>query len=114
MFKGLGNLGGLMKQAMQMKERMAEVQADLERQTHEASSGGGMVTAKVNGRGDLLDIKISPEAVQPDDVEMLEELVKAAICAASTQAQESAKKALGEVTGGLNLPGLDAMLGGDK
>ncbi len=114
MFGGLGNLGSLMKQAMQMKERMAEVQAELERQVHEASSGGGLVTAKVNGRGELVDIQISPEAVRPDDVEMLAELIKSAVGAAAKQARESAKQALGEVTGGLNLSGLEDLLGGAK
>lgn len=114
MFEGLGNLGGLVKQAMQMKKRMTEVRAELEKQTFEAASGGGLVTAKVNGHGELLGIKISPEVVQPDDVEMLEELVKAAVCAASKQAQETAKKAFGEVTGGLNIPGMEGLLGGDK
>lgn len=112
MFEGLGNLGGLMKQAMQMKQRVSEMQAELEKQTHEASSGGGLVTATVNGRGDLLDIRISPEAVDPDDLGTLEELVKGAVCAASKQAQEAAKEAFSQITGGMNLPGLEGLLGG--
>jgi DNA-binding YbaB/EbfC family protein len=111
MFEGLSNLGGLMKQAMQMKQRMAEVQAELAQQMHEASSGGGVVTAKVNGRGELIDIKIKPEAVQAGDVELLEELVKSAVVAASRKAQDAAKEAFGQVTGGLNLPGLEGLLG---
>jgi hypothetical protein len=110
MFEGLSNLGGLMKQAMQMKQRMAEVQAELERQTYEGS-GGGVVTAKVNGRGELIDIKIKPEAVQAGDVEMLEEFVKSAVVAASKKAQDAAKEAFSQVTGGLNLPGLEGLLG---
>ncbi len=114
MFGNLANLGGLVKQAMQLKERMAEVQAKLEHQSHEASSGGGMVTATVNGKGDLIGLKISPEAVNPDDVEMLEELIKAAVADASRQAQEAAKQAMAEVTGGMNLPGLEGLLGGGQ
>ena len=114
MFESLGNLGSLVKQAMKVKERMAEVQAELERQTHEASSGGGMVTVKVNGRGEVLDVKISPEAVADGDVEMLEELVKAAVGAAMKQAQDASKEAIRQVTGGMNLPGLEEMLGADK
>lgn len=112
MFESLTNLGSLMKQAMQVKDQMAKVQAELQRQTFEASSGGGMVTARVSGKGDLKDLKISPEAVQPDDVGMLEELVVSAVSAAMKQAQEASKKALAEVTGSLNLPGLEKMLGG--
>ncbi|MBN1347574.1 MAG: YbaB/EbfC family nucleoid-associated protein [Phycisphaerae bacterium] len=114
MFENLGNLGGLVKQAMQMKQRMTEVQAELEKQIHQASSGGGMVTARVNGRGELQEIKINPEVVKSEDVEMLEELVKAAVCAAFQESQEAAKKALGEVTGGLSIPGLDGLLGGGQ
>ncbi len=114
MFENLGNLGGIIKQAMQMKERIAEVQAELENQVHEATSGGGLVRAKVNGKGDLLDVKISPEAIESGDVEMLEELVKSAVTAATRQAQDAAKQALGQVTGGLNIPGLEGLLGGGK
>ncbi len=112
MFEGLSNLGGLMKQAMQMKQRMAEMQAELERQVHEATVGGGMVTAKVNGRGELIDLKINPEVFKSGDAEMLEELVKTAIGSASRTAQESAKQALSQITGGMNIPGMEGLLGG--
>jgi len=111
MLEGLGNLGALMKQALQMKQRLAEVQAELERQTHQATSGGGLVTATVTGRGDLIDIKISPQAVRSGDTEMLEELIKSAVGAAETKAKDAAKQAFARLTGGLSVPGLEGLLG---
>ncbi len=114
MFENLTNLGGLMKQALQMKQRLAEAQAGLAKSTHEAASGGGMVTAKVNGRGELLDIKISPQALQTGDAEMLEEFVKSAIQAAAAKAQQQAKEAMAQVAGGFNIPGMEGLLGGGQ
>lgn len=114
MFENLGNIGNMMKQAMQMKDRMAEVQAELESQNHQGSSGGGMVVVTVNGKGDIQNIKINPEVVKPEDVEMLEELVMAASSSAIRQAQDATKEAISAVTGGLNIPGLDKLMGGGK
>lgn len=110
MFGSLGNLASIMKQAAQMKEKMQEHQERLGQQTYEADAGGGLVRATVNGRGELVDLKIAPEATS--DVELLEDLVKAAIGAATKKAQEAAQQALSEFTGGLNIPGLEEMLGG--
>ena len=80
MLGGLGNLAGLIKQARQMKENMDQLQAELERRTYTADSGAGLVVATVNGKGELTDIRIDPKAVE--DVEMLEDLIKAAVGAA--------------------------------
>ncbi len=110
MLGGLGNLAGLLKQARQMKEQMDQVQADLERRSFEATAGAGLVTATVNGKSELTDIKIDPRAVQ--DIEMLEDLIKAAVGAATAKAREAVKEEMLKLTGGLNLPGLSDMLGG--
>jgi len=109
MLGGLGNLAGLLKQARQMKENMEQMQAELERQTFQADAGAGLVTATVNGRGELTDIRIDPRAVQ--DIEMLEDLIKAAVGAASAKARDAMKAGMARLTGGLNLPGLSDMLG---
>ncbi|HEY49361.1 MAG TPA: YbaB/EbfC family nucleoid-associated protein [Dehalococcoidia bacterium] len=96
----------LIRQAQQMQAKMAKIQEELEKTTVEASSGGGAVTVVVNGHQKLCSIKISPEAVDPDDVGMLEDLVIAAINEGMEKAQKLAADQLGAITGGLNLPGL--------
>ena len=96
----------LMKQAQQMQARMADIQSRLEVETVEASSGGGMVTATMNGKYELVALKIKPEAVDPADVSMLEDMVMGAINEASRQAQERMKTEMGKVTGGMGMPGL--------
>lgn len=103
MAKGLGNI---MKQAQQMQRRMAELQEELESKQVEASSGGGMVTAVVSGKQQLLDLKIDPTAVDPEDVEMLQDLVTAAVNEAIKQSQQMAQEEMGKLTGGMNIPGL--------
>ncbi len=109
MLGGLGNLAGLLKQAKQMKEQMEQMQAELERRTFDADAGAGLVIATVNGKGDLVGIKIDPKAVS--DIEMLEDLVKAAVAAANAKSREAVKAEMARLTGGLNLPGLSEMLG---
>lgn len=109
MLGGLGNLAGLIKQAKQMKENMDLLQAEMERRTFVADAGAGMVTATVNGKGELINIKIDPKVAQ--DVEMLEDLVKAAVCAAGVKARDGMKEEMAKLTGGLNLPGLSEMFG---
>jgi DNA-binding YbaB/EbfC family protein len=101
-----GGIGNIMKQAQQMQRRMAELQEELAQKQVEASSGGGMVTAVVNGKQQLLDLKIEPAAVDPEDVEMLQDLVTAAVNEAIKQSQQMAQEEMGKVTGGLNIPGL--------
>jgi DNA-binding YbaB/EbfC family protein len=104
--KGMGNMGKLMKQAQEMQAKMARVQEELEAREVEGTAGGGMVTVRMNGKQEVLAIKIKPEAVDPDDVEMLEDLVLAAIREARNHAEELMQTEMAKVTGGMNLPGL--------
>lgn len=108
MFGKLGDMMGLMKQAAQMKERMQQIQAELASREYEADAGGGAVSARVNGKGELLAVKIQPDAAR--DVEMLEDLVRAAVNAALRKNQDAAREEMAKLTAGLNLPGLDQML----
>ena len=100
------DFGGLMKQAQKMQKDVERIKAALEEMVVEASSGGGVVPVHANGARDILAIKIKPEAVDPDDVEMLEDLVQSAVNAALKKAQELADKEMGKATGGFNLPNL--------
>jgi len=109
MMKGLGNMGNLMKQAKKLQEELAKKQAEIEEMKIEASSGGGMVTATVNGRGELLNLAIEKEVVDPDDVEMLVDLVIAAVQEAQKKAQKQAQEKLGPLTQGMNLPGMPGL-----
>lgn len=103
---GGGNMQQMMKQAQKMQENMAKVQQEFEEKEVEASSGGGVVTAKVNGKKELLDLVIRPEAVDPDDIEMLQDLIVAAVNEALGDADEMMKTEMSKITGGLNLGGL--------
>jgi hypothetical protein len=107
-----GNLGKIMKVASDMKERMPEVQRQLEASRFEAEAGGGAVRAVVNGRLALVDVHID-EGVFADgqmDAEMLSDLLKAAVSAAQEKAALAAREAMQELTGGMDLPGLGGML----
>ena len=103
---GKGGLGDLMKQAQQMQTRMAEAQTQLENSRHEGSAGGGMVKVTLSGKHELLSLTIQPEVVNPDEVAMLEDLVRAAFTQARNSASAMQKELLGSVTGGLPIPGL--------
>jgi len=103
---GRGGMGNIMKQAQMMQKRMAQVQQELEERRIEVSAGGGMVTAVVSGKQQLLSLTIDPKAVDPDDVEMLQDLVVAAISEALKQSQQLAQDEMSKVTGGMNIPGL--------
>ena len=96
----------IMQQAQQMQEQLAKAQADLAERRFEGSAGGGIVTAVVTGGPELVEIKISPDVVDADDVEMLEDLVVAAVRQAMEAAVEAASSQLGGLTGGLDLGGL--------
>ena len=96
----------MLKQAQQLQARLAKAQEELEHVTVEASSGGGAVTVTANGKQQVTSVKIAPEAVSPDDVEMLQDLVLAAVSEALAKAQEAAQAHLGSLTGGLKIPGL--------
>jgi len=95
-----------MRQAQELQAKLAKAQQELAEATIEASSGGGAVKVTVNGQQQVLSVKISPEAIEPDDVEMLEDLVMTAVNEALNKAQEMAAKRMGKLTGGLNIPGL--------
>lgn len=105
---GLGNMNQLMKQAQKIQSQMQEMQEELSHKTVEASSGGGMVTVIANGKQQILSIKIDPEVVDPEDVEMLEDLILAAVNEAHNRAQEMMTEEMSKITGGLNMniPGL--------
>ena len=106
MLKGLGNMSGFVKQAQEMQKKMAQVQESLKDRVVEGSAGGGMVTAMVNGHQELLKLKIDPDVVAPDDVEMLEDLVVAAVAQALKKSKDLSKGEMAKVTGGLSLPGM--------
>ena len=95
-----------MKQAQQMQKRMLEIREELANQTIEATVGGGMVTAVVNGQQELVSLRITPEVVDPDDTEMLEDLVVAAVNEALQQSQDMMSDEMSKLTGGLKIPGL--------
>ncbi len=96
----------VLRQAQQMQAKLIKAQEELEKATVEASSGGGVVTVVVSGQQQLRSIKISPEAVDPDDIEMLEDLIMAAVNEGMEKAKELAASQIGAITGGLNIPGL--------
>jgi DNA-binding YbaB/EbfC family protein len=96
----------MMKQVQKMQADMAKMQEDLANEVVEASAGGGMVTVQVTGSVEIKSIKIDPAAVDPEDVEMLEDMIMAAANEALRSAQELANKKLGGITAGLNIPGL--------
>ncbi|MHB8968452.1 MAG: YbaB/EbfC family nucleoid-associated protein [Thermoleophilia bacterium] len=100
------NMGKMMKQVQQMQQQMEKAQAELANEEVEASAGGGMVTVKVSGDLTIKSIKLDPEAIDPEDPEMLEDMVMAATNEALRSAQEMASKKMGGITGGLNIPGL--------
>jgi len=103
---GPGNMQAMMRQAQKMQEDMARTQAELEERTYEATVGGGAVTATVSGKHEVLSIDIKPEVVDPEDVEMLADLVMAAVNEAIRQAVANSEEEMGKITGGLNLPGM--------
>ena len=100
------NLGDMIKQAQRMKAEMDRIQAELASRTVEGSAGGGMVTAVANGKGELLSVRIDPEAVKGEDIEMLQDLVTAAANDALRKARELLAQEVSRLAGGLNLPGL--------
>ena len=104
-------LNQMMAQVQKMQADMVAAQEALAEETVEASAGGGMVTAIVSGTGDLKKISISPDVVDPDDVEMLEDLVVAAVVEATRMAQELAQERMGGLTAGLDMGGLGGLLG---
>ena len=101
--KGFGNM---MKEAQKLQQQMAAMQEEIGKKTVEATAGGGMVTVQANGKQEILSIKIDPEVVSKDDVQMLEDLVLAACNEALRKSRELVQQELGKLTGGLKIPGL--------
>lgn len=96
----------MMRQAQQLQQRMAKLEQELETETVEASAGGGMVTVVVTGKLAVQSVTIDPEVVSPEDVDMLEDLVLAAVNEGLSKAQQLAAQKMSAITGGLNIPGL--------
>lgn len=103
---GMGNMNNMMKQVQKMQKKMAELQKELEEREVEASAGGGAVNVKVNGKKEVLSITIDKDVVDPDDVEMLQDLVLAAVNEALRSAEEMMASEMAKITGGMNIPGL--------
>ena len=100
------NMHKLMKQAQKMQAKIMKIQEEMAERSVEASSGGGMVTVTANGKQEVLSIRIEPEVVDPEDVEMLQDLVAAAVNEALKKAQEMVAEEMAKVTGGMSIPGL--------
>lgn len=104
------NMGILLKQVQKIQSEIARVQEELSQKTVEASSGGGMVTVVANGKQEIISVKIDPEVMKIGDLEMLEDLILAAVNEALKKAQEMITSEMGKITGGLNLPSLGSLL----
>ena len=111
MFGQLGNIAGLMKQAKEMQSKMKEMQEAVANARFEAESGAGAVKATVTGKMELVALTISPDTVKSGDVEMLEDLIKSAVCAAQRKAADGMRAEMQKMTGGMNLPGLEGLMG---
>ncbi len=101
---GMGNMNNLMKQAKKMQEQMMKMQEELEEKVVEASVGGGVVTVVANGKKEIIEIAIKPEVVDPDDVEMLQDLIMAAVNEATRKADEMVQSEMAKLTGGMGMP----------
>lgn len=104
--KGMGNMGNMMKQMQQMQRKMLKAQDELHEMTFEASVGGGMVTVTANGKKEIIDVNINEEVVDPDDVEMLQDLILTAVNDVLAQIEEKTNATMGKFTKGLNMPGM--------
>ncbi len=103
---GMGNINGMMKQVKKMQRDMEKAQAELESKEYEAQAGGGVVKVVVNGAKVLQKISLAEEVVDPDDIAMLEDLIMLAVNDAIKQAEDDANKTMGQMTGGVSIPGL--------
>ncbi|AFV01232.1 MULTISPECIES: YbaB/EbfC family nucleoid-associated protein [Dehalobacter] len=103
---GMGNMNQMLKQAQKMQENMMKAKEELESQSIQASSGGGMVEVVVSGKMEVLELKIKPEAIDPDDAELLEDMIKAAVNQGLRNAQAMVENGMAKATGGFNIPGL--------
>jgi len=108
--KGMPNMGQIMKQAQQFQAKMAKIQEEIGDKTIDASAGGGMVTVVVNGRQEIISIHIDKEVIDPDDREMLQDLIMAAINDGLSRSKTMVSDEMGKLTKGLNMPGLQGLL----
>lgn len=108
--KGMPGMGNIMKQAQQFQAKMAKLQEELGDKTVESTSGGGMVTATANGRQEILSIVIDPEVVDPEDVEMLQDLIQAAVNDALKRSRDMVNEEMSKLTSGLNLPNIPGLM----
>lgn len=103
---GPSNMQGVIKQAQKMQERMAELQAELDEKEYDFTVGGGMITIKMNGKKEMHSIEIKPEVVDPDDIEMLQDLIVAGVNEAISSIEKTNNDEMSKVTGNLNIPGM--------
>lgn len=103
---GSNNMNTMLRQAKKMQEEMERIQEEMEQKTVETTAGGGAVTVTMKGTKEIVGIKIKPEVVDPEDVEMLEDLIMAAVNEASQQVSNMMEEGMGQITGGINMPGL--------
>lgn len=103
---GGGSMNKMMKQAKKVQDEIIRMQAELQEREFEAAAGGGAVAVKVNGKQVVLDIQIKPEVVDPEDIEMLQDLIMAAVNEAIKLSQETVSNEMAKITGGFNIPGL--------
>jgi hypothetical protein len=104
--KGMGNMGSMMKQAQKLQAQMLKMQEELAERTVESAAGGGMIRVVANGRQRIVSVSIEKEVVNPEDVEMIQDLVLAAVNDALAKSQEMVAGEMSKLTGGLNIPGL--------
>lgn len=103
---GPSNMQGMLKQAQKMQEKMAELQEELDAREYDFTVGGGMLTIHMNGKKEMLGIEIKPEVVDPDDIEMLQDLIVAGVNEAVSSIEKTNADAMAQVTGNINIPGM--------
>jgi len=103
---GPSNMQSMLKQAQKMQEDMAAMQAELEGREYDIAAGGGVINVKINGKKEILSVKIDPDAVDPDDVETLEDLIVAAVNEAIKTVESASQEEMAKITGGMSLPGM--------
>lgn len=107
--KGFGNINNIMQKAQEMQEELEEKKEELAKKEVEATSGGGMVTVLVNGNEEVMDISIEEEVINPEDSEMLEDLILAAVNNAKEKAQEMKEEEMGDIAGGMDIPNIPGL-----
>ena len=103
---GPGNMNQMLKQAQKMQEDMANLQAELEEREYDVAAGGGVVNVKINGKKEIISVKIEPEVVDPDDIETLEDLITAAVNEAIKKVESVSQDEMSKITGSMSLPGM--------